>query len=66
MDYTFLDFRKQGVPTKLLPDWIDAVGLVTLINRKDPIRRNHGAGCSAGLAPARCPYISVNFSVDSL
>jgi arsenate reductase len=37
--YTFHDFKKQGVPTELLPGWIKAVGLDKLINRKGPTWR---------------------------
>jgi arsenate reductase (glutaredoxin) len=38
-DYAFHDFKKQGVPTALLPGWIDAVGVDTLINRRGPTWR---------------------------
>jgi Spx/MgsR family transcriptional regulator len=34
IDYLFHDFKKQGVPTDLLPDWITAVGWEKLVNRK--------------------------------
>jgi arsenate reductase (glutaredoxin) len=39
VDYAFHDFKKQGVPTALLPGWIDAVGVDTLINRRGPTWR---------------------------
>ena len=39
VDYSFHDFKKQGVPTALLPGWIDSVGLDKLINRKGPTWR---------------------------
>ena len=39
VDYTFVDFKKQGVPNALLPSWIAAVGLDTLINRRGPTWR---------------------------
>jgi arsenate reductase (glutaredoxin) len=39
VEYTFHDFKKQGVPTALLPGWIDSVGLDKLINRKGPTWR---------------------------
>jgi len=42
LDYTFHDFKKQGVPMDLLPDWLAAVGRDTLINRKGPTWRNLG------------------------
>lgn len=34
VDYTFHDFKKQGVPADLLPGWLAAVGWQTLVNRK--------------------------------
>lgn len=34
VDFVFHDFKKHGVPEALLPGWIAAVGLDTLINRK--------------------------------
>lgn len=34
VDYPFHDFKKQGVPTDLLPGWLAAVGWETLVNRK--------------------------------
>lgn len=42
VDYTFHDFKKQGVPADLLPCWLQAVGRDTLINRKGPTWRNLG------------------------
>jgi Spx/MgsR family transcriptional regulator len=39
VSYTFHDFKKQGVPTELLPGWIEAVDLDKLINRKGPTWR---------------------------
>jgi arsenate reductase (glutaredoxin) len=39
VDYTFHDFKKQGVPTELLPSWLAQVGMDTLINRKGPTWR---------------------------
>lgn len=32
--YVFHDFKKQGVPTEWLPQWLAAVGWQTLVNRK--------------------------------
>ncbi len=34
VDYTFHDFKKQGVPADLLPVWLAAAGWQTLVNRK--------------------------------
>ena len=42
LDYSFHDFKKQGVPTDLLPVWLKAVGRDTLINRKGPTWRKLG------------------------
>lgn len=39
MDYTFHDFKKQGVPTDLLPGWIATAGLDTPTNRRGPTWR---------------------------
>lgn len=42
VEYTFHDFKKQGVPADLLPAWLKAPGRDTLINRKGPTWRNLG------------------------
>lgn len=34
VDYTFHDFKKQGVPEPQLDAWLQAVGWETLVNRK--------------------------------
>jgi arsenate reductase (glutaredoxin) len=34
LDYTFHDFKKQGVPEAELGHWIEAVGLDRVVNRK--------------------------------
>lgn len=39
VDYSFHDFKKQGVPVALLPSWLKTVGRDTLINRKGPTWR---------------------------
>ncbi len=49
VDYAFHDFKKQGVPTTLLPGWIDAVGLDTLINRRGPTWRKLDAATQAAV-----------------
>ena len=51
-DYAFHDFKKQGVPTNLLPGWIDAVGLDKLINRKGPTWRKLDATVQASVVDA--------------
>ena len=40
--YTFHDFKKQGVPAELMPQWLKVLGRDTLINRKGPTWRNLG------------------------
>jgi arsenate reductase (glutaredoxin) len=52
VDYTFHDFKKQGVPTELLPGWIKAVGLDKLINRKSPTWRKLDALVQASVVDA--------------
>jgi Spx/MgsR family transcriptional regulator len=52
VDYVFHDFKKQGVPTDLLPGWISAVGLGTLINRKGPTWRKLDAALQASVVDA--------------
>jgi Spx/MgsR family transcriptional regulator len=47
VDYTFHDFKKQGVPADALPIWLQAVGRDTLINRKGPTWRNLGPAVHA-------------------
>jgi arsenate reductase len=34
IDYTFHDFKKEGVPTEALDFWLSQVGWETLLNRK--------------------------------
>lgn len=50
--YTFHDFKKQGVPTALLPGWIATAGLDTLINRKGPTWRKLDPGTQASAVDA--------------
>ncbi len=49
VDYQFHDFKKQGVPTALLSDWIAAVGLDKLINRKGPTWRKLDASVQSSV-----------------
>jgi Spx/MgsR family transcriptional regulator len=39
VNYKFHDFKKQGVPADLVPDWVGQVGLDRLINRRGPTWR---------------------------
>jgi Spx/MgsR family transcriptional regulator len=52
VDYEFHDFKKQGVPTNLLPHWINSVGLEKLINRKGPTWRKLDATVQASVVDA--------------
>jgi len=52
VDYVFHDFKKQGVPTDLLPGWINSVGLEKLINRKGPTWRKLDAAVQASVVDA--------------
>ncbi|MFZ2307353.1 MAG: ArsC family reductase [Rhodoferax sp.] len=52
VDYTFHDFKKQGVPTNLLPGWIVSVGLDKLINRKGPTWRKLDPATQASVVDA--------------
>jgi len=49
VDFAFHDFKKQGVPTDLLPGWIQAVGLDKLLNRKGPTWRKLDAALQASV-----------------
>lgn len=52
VSYTFHDFKKQGVPTELLPGWIKFVGLDKLINRKGPTWRKLDPAVQASVVDA--------------
>jgi Spx/MgsR family transcriptional regulator len=52
VDYSFHDFKKQGVPADLLPSWIASVGLGTLINRKGPTWRKLDPATQASVVDA--------------
>ena len=45
--YTFHDFKKQGVPTDKLPDWVSAIGWDTLLNRQGTTWRKLDAASQA-------------------
>ena len=49
VDYQFHDFKKQGVPTDLLPNWVASIGLDTLINRRGPTWRKLDAATQASV-----------------
>jgi Spx/MgsR family transcriptional regulator len=65
VDYTFHDFKKQGVPTELLPGWVKAVGLDKLINRKGPTWRKLDAAVQASVvdAASATPVILAHSSI---
>jgi Spx/MgsR family transcriptional regulator len=52
VSYVFHDFKKQGVPNELLPNWINSVGLDELINRKGPTWRKLDASVQASVVDA--------------
>ena len=52
LDYQFLDFKKQGVPSDLLPVWQKAAGWEPLVNRKGTTWRTLDAATQAGVADA--------------
>jgi Spx/MgsR family transcriptional regulator len=63
--YQFHDFKKQSVPTELLPEWINSVGLDKLINRKGPTWRKLDAAAQASVmdAASAAPVILEHASV---
>ena len=52
LDYQFHDFKKQGVPSDLLPVWQKAAGWEPLVNRKGTTWRKLDAATQAGVADA--------------
>ena len=51
-DYQFHDFKKQGVPSDLLPVWQKAAGWEPLVNRKGTTWRKLDAATQAGVIDA--------------
>ena len=49
IEFTFHDFKKEGVPAQLLPHWLHTLGRDTLINRKGPSWRKLDANVQAGV-----------------
>jgi arsenate reductase len=52
VDYSFHDFKKQGVPAEQLPGWIAAVGWEKLVNRKGTTWRKLDAATQAAVVDA--------------
>jgi arsenate reductase len=52
VDYSFHDFKKQGVPTEQLPGWIAATGWEKLVNRKGTTWRKLDAATQAAVVDA--------------
>ena len=52
MDYSFHDFKNQGVPEAHLDAWLQAVGWETLVNRKGTMWRKLDAGAQAAVVDA--------------
>ena len=51
-DYQFHDFKKQGVPSDLLPVWQKAAGWEPLVNRKGTTWRKLDAATQASVTDA--------------
>lgn len=52
LDYSFHDFKKQGVPNQALAQWIEAIGLERLVNRKGTTWRQLSVDQQAALTQA--------------
>lgn len=52
VDYTFHDFKKQGVPEAELDHWLQAVGWETLVNRKGTMWRSLDDAAKAAVVDA--------------
>ena len=52
VDYSFHDFKKQGVPEAHLDAWLQAVGWETLVNRKGTMWRTLDAAAQAAVVDA--------------
>ena len=50
IDHVFHDFKKEGVPTALLAQWLQTLGTDVLINRKGPTWRALDAATQASVA----------------
>ena len=48
-EYVFHDFKKEGVPVDLLPQWLKSVGRDSLLNRKGPTWRKLDAAVQASV-----------------
>ncbi|WP_312262370.1 ArsC family reductase [Limnohabitans sp.] len=49
IEFTFHDFKKQGVPSAELDTWLEAAGWETLLNRKGTTWRKLDAAVQAGV-----------------
>ncbi len=49
LEYSFHDFKKQGVPAARLPDWLAAVGWQKLVNRQGTTWRKLDPGTQAAV-----------------
>ena len=52
VDYTFHDFKKQGVPPDALDRWIEQVGWEKLVNRQGTTWRKLGPAVQTGVKDA--------------
>ena len=64
-DYVFHDFKKQGLPDKLLDNWLNAVGWETVVNRKGTSWRKLSADEQASVTGASSakPFVLANPSL---
>ena len=49
LDFTFHDFKKQGVPPTEIDKWLDALGWETVLNRKGSTWRKLDPAVQAGV-----------------
>jgi arsenate reductase len=65
IDAAFHDFKKQGVPAHLLPNWVTAVGWDTLVNRKGTTWRKLDEATQAAVVDpeSACALMMANPSV---
>ena len=53
LDFSFHDFKKQGVPAELLPGWMAAVGWEKLVNRQGTTWRKLDAATQTAVQDAQ-------------
>lgn len=65
VEYTFHDFKKQGLPLAQVDAWIKALGCEKLLNRRGPTWRNLGGAVQASVVdtPSAKAVMQLNASV---